>query len=108
MKGIIWYTNNEVGLQKLENIKNNYQKKGINFIQYTSQKRGTNKDECIIFENGDQWRTCKATDSQRGAACNVSLIENCIPLEIINCIIRPCTKAYPYQAYNYYGNYEEE
>lgn len=53
MKGIIWYTNNEVGLQKLENIKNNYQKKGINFIQYTSQKRGTNKDECIIFENGD-------------------------------------------------------
>ena len=108
MKGIIWYTNNEVGLQKLENIKNNYQKKGINFIQYTSQKRGINKDECIIFENGDQWRTCWASDSMRGAACNISLIESEIPKEIVDTIIKPCTKALPYQAYNYYGNYEKE
>ena len=104
MKGIIWYINNEIGLQELENIKNNYQKRGINFIQYTSQKRGTNKDEYIIFENGDQWRTCFATDSMRGAACNISLIESNIPQNTIDTIIKPCTKALPYRAFNFYSS----
>lgn len=108
MKGIIWYINNDAGLYELDHIKNNYQRKGINFLQYKTYSRSkNNKDEYIIFENGDEWRTCYAGDSSRGAACNISLIESEIPKEIVDTIIKPCTKALPYRAFNFYYYYSD-
>lgn len=107
MKGIIWYINNDAGLYELDNIKNNYQRKGINFLQAKTYSRSKkNKDEYIIFENGDEWRTCYASDSARGNCCNISLIEKNISKRIIDTIIVPCTKALPYTAFKYY-NFDE-
>lgn len=104
MKGIVWYINNEAGIYKLDDITKQYKKKGINFIQYkTLPSTADRKDEYVIFENGDEWRTCYANDTSRGRCCNISLIESKIPKSIVNTIILPCTKSYPYTAYNFYS-----
>ena len=105
MKGIIWYINNEIGRQELDDIIKQYKKKGINFIQYKTLPTTANrKDEHVIFENGDEWRTCYANDTSRGGCCNISLIESNIPQSTIDTIIRPCTKALPYRAFNFYSS----
>ena len=48
------------------------------------------------------WRVVRASDSGRGYAANVSYIDYRISQEIINTIIKPATKSWPYQAFRFY------
>lgn len=95
MKGIVWYyTKKEVGLAKLENIIEEYRRMRINIIHRTM--------DYVEFDNQDIWQICSVQDRSRGHACNISLIERGTPEDLINIIIKPCTKAFPYRAFNYY------
>lgn len=98
MIGIVWYyTSKEKGIQKIQSIKEEYQKIHINVeIKITSY------DISLYCENGDIWKMYKASDCSRGASCNIGLIEYGTPKRIVNEIIKPCIKAFPYRAYNYY------
>ena len=99
MKGIVWYNNFKIGLEKITDIKNKYIKYGIEI----NTERRTSYSTTIYFENGDIWMIVPAKENSKGYSCNVSYIERDIPKDIIECVIRPCTKAFPYQAYNYYS-----
>ena len=56
----------------------------------------------ILFDNDDIWRVVRAADSGRGHSTNVSYIDRRISQEIINTVIKPATKAMPYQAFRFY------
>jgi hypothetical protein len=56
----------------------------------------------LTYDNGDYWKMVKATESARGNKCNISYIDNEIPFDIIHDIVKPCTKAGPYQAFKYF------
>lgn len=96
MTGIIWYYSNKgVGLNKLKDIMCEYVRIGI-------EPKDVKTDR-VIFENGDCWSVAPAKDCCRGRACNVAYIERRTPDEIIDYIIMPAIKSFPYRAYNYYG-----
>ena len=63
---------------------------------------------CFYADNGDFWQTAPSRESSRGMKCNISYVEKSIPKEFINCVIKPCTVAYPYNAIAYYENSEED
>lgn len=63
---------------------------------------------CFYADNGDFWQTSSSRESSRGMKCNISYVEKSIPKEFINCVIKPCTVAYPYNAIAYYENSEED
>lgn len=103
MTGIIWYDNKtEYGRKKaferFEQLIEDYSKRNI---MITKTKKSY-FFAFVQFENGDYWRVFSTNENNRGAACNVSLIESDIPKEIIDTIIKPCTKALPYRAFNFY------
>ena len=99
MIGIVWYCYKENGKERLEKVIEDYKRMGI---EVAHAIRSHNETE-ILFENKDVWRMVRGSDSQRGRCCNVSLIERSIPIDIYECVIRPCTKALPYQAIGFYG-----
>lgn len=68
----------------------------------------TSHSATIYFKNGDIWTMANAKDSARGHCCNVSYIQRSIPIDIVEQIIKPCTKAFPYRAYNYYGEVDSD
>ena len=99
MKGIIWaYTSRKIGKMRLEVLVDEYKKLQIGI----ARSRINAQTLWIEFDNGDEWEVVLASDTARGRACNVSLIESCTPKDIVDEIILPCTKSYPYRAYNYY------
>lgn len=98
IKGGIWCKTFAAGVEQLNEIKNNYIKKGIQPFEERIGKH----DACIIFENEDYWKVIRASDNSRGNKLNISYIEYGIDKEIIDCIIRPCTCIYPFQAFNYF------
>jgi hypothetical protein len=100
MKGIVWYTVFEHGCDKLTEIINKYVEwYGEEIIDMVIRTKYEYK---INFTNGDTWRVALATESSRGIRANISYIENNINEDIIQQIIKPCTTASPFTAYNYY------
>lgn len=99
MKGIVWSYCNDDANEKLLEIEKQYASIGIYPI-----KRFITKNICsqIIFDNNDIWRVVKASDCGRGQCVNISYIDRRIPQDIIDIIIKPQTKAYPYQAFKFY------
>lgn len=99
MTGIIWYyTSKEVGKLRLEDLVEEYKK--INIEVEQSWVNATSA--AVIFKNGDRWEVVPANDRSRGRACNIALIEKCTPQDIVDTVILPCLKNYPFRAYNYY------
>lgn len=98
MIGVVWYNSRVNGLKKIQAIQQEYERMKIKVdIRITTSR------VALYCENGDIWRMYPASDSARGIACNVSFIERGIDEEIIQSIIKPCTKAMPFRAFNYYG-----
>lgn len=104
MKGMVWYYTYEDGLEQLKQIQNNYDRMKIKTVRERLSRFGS----FIEFENGDQWKMASGTESSRGNKINVSYIDRRIDGEMVQCVIRPCTMAYPFQAFRYYGPYPEE
>lgn len=98
MTGIIWYKHKIKGTEQLIRLIENYARKGISV---KSEVKIPNS-RSIYFKNGDKWYLISATQSQRGRACNISLIDTEIDKKIIDTIIFPTIKSLPYRAYNYY------
>lgn len=98
MKGIVWsYVTND-GIEELLKIEKDYNQMGIE----TQKKVISTHQSYIIFDNNDIWRVVRASDSGRGYATNISYIDRRIPQDVINTIIKPATKAWPYQAFKFY------
>ena len=98
MKGIIWSYVMDDGIEQLLKIEKEYNHMGIE-----AQKRIISKSQCyIIFDNNDIWKVVKASECGRGECANISYIDRRIPQNIINTIIKPVTKAKPYQAFKFY------
>ena len=83
---------------KLWKIVEDYEKIGIKPIK----KVNSSSSAWVEFDNGDYWKAIGAHDSARGNSINISYIDHAISEDVVNCIIKPCTKAYPFQAINYY------
>ena len=98
MKGIIWYKEKQKGLERLDRLIEDYAKINIGTLII----RDSQLDTYVRFLNDDVWLLVPATDRSRGRACNVSLIDSRIDQRIIDTIIMPTIKAYPYRAYNFY------
>ena len=109
MKGIIWYNleNKEKAIQQLNIIKKKYLRllaktEQDTFKNIILQEKMSSKTWLVVFSNNDCWKIVPALDNCKGEACNISYIDKSIPLDIVNTIIIPCTKAIPYQAFKYY------
>ena len=99
MRGIVWAYITADANQKLLEIEEDYNRLGIpTHKKVMSDSIGS----YIIFANDDMWRVVRASDSGRGYAANVSYIDRRISQEIINTIIKPATKSWPYQAFRFY------
>ena len=108
MKGIVWGHTFQTAKEKLMEIQENYERYRIPVTRI----KNSPYEYWIEFSNGDVWRAVSARESARGNKVNVSYIDRKIDPLFIDVIIRPCTIAFPYQAFRYYGepNYwvEEE
>lgn len=99
MRGIIWAYLSEGANEQLFKIEEQYARMGVKPIQRVVNKSA---GSWISFDNGDVWRVVRASDSGRGHSANVSYIDRRISQEVINTIIKPATKAMPYQAFHFY------
>lgn len=99
MKGIIWAYLTDDANEKLLQIEEQYARMDIRPIRRVINKSA---GSWILFDNDDIWRVVRASDNGRGHSANVSYIDYRIPQEIINTIIKPATKAMPYQAFRFY------
>lgn len=99
MKGIIWAYENNGANEKLLEIEEQYARMDIKPIRRVISK---SVGSWILFDNEDIWRVVRASDSGRGHSTNVSYIDRRISQEIINTVIKPATKAMPYQAFRFY------
>lgn len=98
MKGAVWGATMKRARLKLWKIVEDYEKIGIKPIR----KVNSITSAWVEFDNGDYWVAVNANDSSRGKSINISYIDYDISEEVVNRIIKPCTKAYPFQAVNYY------
>ena len=98
MRGIVWAYDTDDAIAKLLEIEEDYNRLGIKPTNRVIGKSQT----YIVFQNNDMWRVVRASDSGRGYAANVSYIDYRISQEIINTIIKPATKSWPYQAFRFY------
>ena len=99
MKGMVWAYNTDDAITKLLEIEKDYNKLGIKSIKRVIGKSQT----YIVFNNKDIWQVARASDNSRGHATNISYIDRRISQEIINTIIKPATKSWPFQAFKFYG-----
>ena len=99
MKGMVWYYTYEDGLKQLQRIKMDYERMNIKAVKERFSRFGS----LVEFENGDCWKMASGTESSRGNKINVSYIDRRIEEDMVQCVIRPCTMAYPFQAFRYYG-----
>lgn len=95
MTGIIWGYTEETAKNKLKEIEENYK------LYHTAEILIRRKNE-IIFNNGDRWIASGARESSRGRRCNISYIDVRIEQDFIDTVIKHCTTAGPYHAFNYY------
>ena len=103
MTGIIWYNHKtkhgrRKAFERLDYLIEDYSKMNI----MGNKVKKSYFFAFVQFENGDYWRVFSTNENNRGACCNVSLIDDDIPQETIDVLIKPCTKGLPYQAINYY------
>lgn len=103
MTGIIWYDNKtkygrKKAFERFEQLIEDYSKRNV---MITKAKKSY-FFAFVQFENGDYWRVFSTNENNRGACCNVSLIDSDIDKERINVLIKPCTKGLPFQAIGYY------
>lgn len=94
MIGIVWGNTQGKAIKKLEEIRKDYLLVHLNIVRVGR--------DFFETENGDIWRAVTVNDSARGYRCNISYIDELIPIEIRNGLIAHATKAYPYQAIHYY------
>lgn len=99
MRGIIWAYESDGANEKLLEIEEQYARMDIKPIRRVISKSA---GSWILFDNDDIWRVVYASDSGRGHSANVSYIDRRISQEVINTIIKPATKAMPYQAFRFY------
>lgn len=99
MRGIIWAYLTDDANEKLLEIEEQYARIDVKPVRrVVSNTTGS----WMQFDNGDIWKVVRASDSGRGNSANVSYIDRRISQEIINTIIKPATKAIPYQAFRFY------
>lgn len=94
LKGIVWGATQQEALDKLAEIKANYEKIGRKII--------ANRENEFTSEDGDRWMAVRCTDNARAHSCNISYISKRIPEDKLQRIVMHATKAYPYQAIKYY------
>ena len=99
MKGIVWGSTIERAERQLQQIIENYRIIGYTIDTYRKGKTQLN----VLFNNGDYWIALGASESARGHCCNISYIDTLIDAQIIDDVIRHCTRAYPYNALRYFG-----
>ena len=99
MKGIIYCQKLETGLEQFKKIIEDYNGLGIK-----CEKPKINANLAFTdFDNGDRWTVVKATDGARGNSCNIAYIDRMINDDLVEKVIMPTIKAFPYQAYRYYN-----
>lgn len=99
MKGIIYCSTLKIGLEQFKKIIEDYSYLGIK-----CDKPKVNADQAFVnFDNGDKWVVVKANESARGNSCNIAYIDRMISDELVETVIMPTIKAFPYQAYRYYN-----
>ena len=98
MRGIVYGKTFKSASIKLAKIKEDYEKMDIKIKQH---RKSCNQEE-ILFENNDIWLAVGASESSRGRACNVAYIDSDIDDNIVQHVLLPTIKNYPYQAYKYY------
>ena len=94
MTGIIQGRTQERANEELERVRDQY-------LAYEKVLSYIRKDG-FGTQDGDCWKAVKANDSARGYLRNISYIDKTIPENIINEIIIPATKCYPYQGFKYF------
>lgn len=99
MKGIIYCKKLETGLDWFDKIIEDYNTIGI---ECEIPKVSANQ-AFTDFYNGDRWTVVVASESARGHACNVAYIDRMINNDLIEQVIIPTIKAFPYQAARYYN-----
>lgn len=104
MRGIVWYKNKEVGLEKMQQIMLQYELMGIKLVK--SYPRNLKHRFSVAYENGDYWKCIPVRLNERGNRANVSIVERCIDKELFCSIILPQTISYPYKAFDFYGEGE--
>lgn len=102
MKGIIWYKTKQKGLDKFDELINNYNIRKIKIIKTFSHPYDT-----VIFSNKDIWILIEASYKKRIGynipPSNLAYIEKGIRRKFIKKIIIPTVeKARPYNGYNFY------
>ena len=97
MRGIVYGKTFKRAETKLQEIIENYKKIGIepNSIY-------KNNYYSVEFPNRDDWIAVGASENSHGRTCNIAYIDRDIDIEIIERIIKPTIKSFPYQAYRYY------
>lgn len=98
MRGLIWYKNKNVGLEKLEYLIDQYKMGGIKV-----RERKNSFNPYVVFENGDYWTLVSATENSRGYRCNINYIERAIDFETYATLIARTTINFPYHGIAFYG-----
>lgn len=94
MIGTIWGRTQERACKELEIIKNRYLTYGEILTEI--------KKNSFKTQSGDYWVAVKTNEYARGYRCNISYIDKTIPEDIVNEIVIPATKAYPYRGFEYF------
>lgn len=102
MKGVIWCTNLSDGNKMLEKIIDNYEFYGID-MEINGYKHSKLNGSSVTFNNGDNWRVCKANEYSRGVRCNIAYIQKNIPYNIYRTIILPTIFDYPFSGIHLWG-----
>ena len=93
MKGIIWYqSDREKAVKKMLDILFEYQAQGIGYKRVYM----TRSSPSIFLDNGDTWSCHRAGIFARGHRCDTGLIDSAIPQDVVDTIVKPCSKSYDY------------
>ena len=103
MKGIIFCNELETGATQLKEIVGSYRSIGINLSEKVGMGNKYEKALMAKFDNGDEWTVVKATDGAKLYTCNIAYIDRMINDNLVEKVIMPTIKAFPYQAYRYYN-----
>ena len=101
MRGIVYGKTFEQAEIQLQKIIEDYKKIGIEPASIYHIRKSKN-NYSVEFPNGDYWIAVGASANSRGRTCNIAYIDRDIDIEIIECVIKPTIKSFPYQAYRYY------
>ena len=98
MKGIVWGLNCPTCDGRLNKLITEYEL----FWNIKPKKiRQSQQTYEVEFENGDIWMAVVIAESAHGRKCNISLVDERIPYELIP-IIKSCTICPPFNAISYY------